>query len=352
MIPDAEVRAAVLSELGPAAVARVPRRAWRVVPLVLGIGLAGYLSLVSVWPVALVASGVAGVLYGSLFFLGHEISHGGAVGPGRLRVALSWLCFQIFLLSPHLWVIWHQKVHHGHTNVRRRDPDIYGTLEDIEALPARGFVMAVAPGSGRLLSALYPFLWFFGQGQAVLWSTSRWLPGFEALDRRRAATESALMLLPWVAVLLIAGPRAFLMLFLLPFFVANATVMLFILTNHLAAPLGAGNSTLTTTWSVTCPAWLDVLLHNFSHHVEHHLFPTAPSSAFPAVRAVLRRRYAAHYVCPAFLVAVRAVYRTPRAYGADGASLADPVTGHSVSLPLPEGRPSTSLDAYAPAIAD
>ena len=56
-------------------------------------------------------------------FVGHETMHGAVVRNKIVRHLVGWLCFLPLLLSPRLWVAWHNKVHHGNTMIDGVDPD-------------------------------------------------------------------------------------------------------------------------------------------------------------------------------------------------------------------------------------
>ena len=83
--------------------------------------------------------------------------------------------------------------------------------------------------------------------------------------------------------------------------------------------------------SVTTLPLIDKAHFNFSHHVEHHLFPRMSAASAPAVRAWLQENTPDRYVSPAHHVALTALYRTPRVY-LDATTLCDPEdVAHHVS---------------------
>ena len=149
-----------------------------------------------------------------------------------------WFSCAIFVVSSHLWRHWHNRLHHGRTNVPGVDPDRYDLIEELEQLPAvvRWFTTRFAPGSGHWLSAFYPFVTFTIQGQAVLWlySRRRPSPGFTWL---RAVAETAVVAASWIGLGVAIGPGGALLIIVAPMLLANAIVMAYITTNHMLRPL-------------------------------------------------------------------------------------------------------------------
>ena len=261
---------------------------------------------------ALLLSLVCGCLYGSLFFVGHEVGHGAVVKSRAAQWALMWPAFSIFVLSPTLWRVWHNKVHHGHTNRAEYDPDNFGFPSSFETCRSVRLVAALTPGSGRLGSLLYLPIWFTVHTQVVLWRQSLHCRGFESLDRPRAIAETVAMALFWVGLGWWIGPWASLVAIVIPMLVANTSVMSYVVTNHLLLPLVEDDDQLATTMSVTTHRWLDLLHFNFSHHAEHHMFPAMSSKYSPLVRAELRRHAGDRYLAPPHWKALRMVFGTPR----------------------------------------
>src|SRR6185436_4540481 len=100
----------------------------------------------------------------------------------------------------------------------------------------------------------------------------------------------------------------------------------YIVTNHMLRPLSTERDSLTTSMSVTAHPILDWLHFHFSHHIEHHLFPTMASDSYPQVRAWLQDQLGDRYFAPPFGAALVAIFRTPRLY-ADPVTLVDPERG-------------------------
>jgi fatty acid desaturase len=334
--------------LPPNAFAPDLRRCLRVLPhvvLLLGGSTAAALLLVP-WPVAVLLSLLIGNAYASVFFFGHEVGHGSVAKRLWLRELILYGTMLIFLVSPRFWRIWHNQIHHGYTNEEQRDPDNFGTLNDFCRYRATRWAVRLAPGGGRLLGILALFTGFTLHAQGVLWVKSRRLPGFERIQRWRGAVDSAAMLGFWIALSVLVGGRVSLYVVWLPMLVANAVIMSYIFTNHLLRPLRASNDPLETSMSVRTMRLLDWLHFNFSHHVEHHMFPTISSEYAPHVRAKLQQLAKERYLSPSHWQALMMLFRTPRVHVARD-RLFDPWRGTSIEIRAVEGalRSGGHLDA-------
>jgi fatty acid desaturase len=319
------IRTRMRRELPADTFARRPLRALRILPA-LAMIVVGTLAIVRLdlaWYLALPLSLVIGNAYAVMGFVAHEALHGALVQGKGLQNLIGHMGLGPFLISPNLWRTWHNQIHHGQTNRGNRDPDGFGTLERYERVPSTRFVTRLAPGSGRWISGLFLFYWFTFHGQVVLWIQTRFLRGFAGLDARRARFDSFLYLALWIALAAWAGPRGTLFAIVLPMAVANFTVMSYIATNHFLRPQTEIDDPLESAMSVTTLPWVDRLHLNFSHHVEHHLFPTMPAKHAPRLRTWLRVNFGDRYVSPAHWRAVVALYRTPRVYR-DAKTLVDP----------------------------
>jgi fatty acid desaturase len=337
---EASLRAAIAAELPPGAFVRQPLRVLLIVPLVALIAGLSALLLTPALPWVLIVPAllVLANAYVALMFFGHEVAHGATVSSTRVQDAVLWASCAIFVVSSHLWRHWHNRLHHGRTNVPGFDPDHYDLLADLARSPAlvRWLTTRFAPGSGRWPSAFYLFITFTVQGQIVLWTYSRRhrMHGFRWA---RALGETAVVAAFWIGLALAVGPRGALLIIVIPMLLANAIVMAYITTNHMLRPLTDQPESLATTMSVTTLRPIDAIHLHFSHHVEHHLFPAMSHRYYPLVRASLRRHAGKRYLAPAHWRALLTLYRTPRHY-ASYDELINPLTGSRVPLAMVEAR--------------
>ena len=277
------------------------------------------------WPVRLLLSLCIGVSFAGLTFLGHEALHGAVVRGRRLLRVVGWLGFLPFVVSPRLWLAWHNRVHHGHANQPGVDPDAYPTLVEYRrSLAVRVATDVAAPGRRRWRGALSLLLGFSVQSLHMLVDAVR----LGLLSRRQQAfamCETALGVAVWALLSFVIGPGPFVFAFVLPLVVANVMVMGLILTNHSLSPLTEVNDPLANSLSVTAPPWLEWWTLRFGYHVEHHLFPGMSSRHAPKVRDVLRARWPDRYQSLPLARALLALHRSPRVYK-DETTLIDPRT--------------------------
>jgi fatty acid desaturase len=342
----------IQADLPPEAFERHP---WRLLVGVLQVTMiaGGSACLVLVplpWLPALAVSVALGSLYASLFFFGHEVGHGAVVRSRRLQQAVLYVTCLVYCLSPHLWLIWHNRAHHGHTNMPEHDPDTFGTLEEFERRPFSQVFARFAPGSGHWLSGVYLFTFFTLQSHGVLWFNS-FRPPFLGLNRWRAALDSAVMAAFWIGVGVLAGPRGTLLVVVVPMLTVNFVMMSYVVTNHMLRPLADRTDSLGTTMSVTTVRALDLLFLNFSHHVEHHLFPSMSPRYYPLVRRSLYRHAVDRYLAPSHWRVLRLVFRTPRFY-ADPQTLVRPPDGARVPLAAVEAAVRTGEPLSLPGAVD
>src|SRR6187431_1903598 len=277
------------------------------------------------WLAAPLLSLVIGMSFAGLTFLGHETLHGAIVRGPRLRYLVGWLGFSPFMVSPRLWVAWHNRVHHGNTQREGKDPDAYPTLRQYRQSRAIRWATQLAPGLRQLRGASTPLVGFSVQSAHMLFAARA--RGFlSTREQAYALAETLLGATLWLALAVATGGLVFLFCFVLPLLVANAIVMGFILTNHSLSPLTGVNDPLLNSLTVTTPRFVEWLTLGFGYHVEHHLFPAMSARHAPGVRALLRVHYPGKYQSMPFLRATAALHISARIYK-DATTLVDPDSG-------------------------
>jgi fatty acid desaturase len=293
-------------------------------PTHLAVITLGIICLAAGWlPWALVpgVSVLIGASFAGLTFLGHETLHGAVVRSLVARRLVGAICFGPFMISPRLWIAWHNRVHHGHTNRAGSDPDTYPTLDEYrQRRSVRVVTDHLGPGGSRPNGALSLLIGFSVQSAHMLWR-GRSL-GLSRSQHAFALLESGLAAAGWLGLGVVIGWPAFLFAFLLPLSFANAVVMGFILTNHSLSPQTEVNDPLLNSLSVTVPRWIDWCTLRFGFHVEHHLFPWMSSRHAPAVRELVRAHWPERYQAMPIGHALLALHRTGRVYK-DSTTLAD-----------------------------
>jgi fatty acid desaturase len=285
-------------------------------PAHLAVIALGTLGLAAGWVPWLLAGPVSlaiGVSFAGLTFLAHETLHGAVVRGRRLRRVVGTIGFLPFMVSPRLWIAWHNRVHHGHANQPGIDPDAYPTLAEYrKSWAVRLVTDHLGPGRERPAGgALSLLIGFSVQSAHVLFDRRRYLPPRE---QHLALLESTLAAGFWLTLAFLIGWLPFLFAFVLPLIVANVMVMGLILTNHSLSPHTETNDPLVNSLSVTGPRWLDWLTMDFGYHVEHHLFPWMSARHGRAVRELLRARFPERYQSMSLFRALLALHRTGRVY--------------------------------------
>jgi len=307
-------------------------------------------SLAAGWVPWLAAGGVSlliGASFAGLTFLAHETLHGAIVRGRRMRYLVGAIGFFPFMISSRLWIAWHNRVHHGHTQHAGRDPDAYPTLEEYQKRPAlRIMTDHLGPGGRRPNGALSLLIGFSIQSAHMLFGAKSY-GLLSARQRVMALFESGFAAAFWVSLAFVIGWPAFLFAFVLPLLVANAVVMGFILTNHSLSPLSDVNDPLFNSLSVTAPRWVEWLTMGFGFHVEHHLFPWMSSRHGPVVRSLLRARWPQRYQSMPIGRALLALHRTGRVYK-DATTLADMLGGKECMTLLPRDWDAKGLTPLEP----
>jgi fatty acid desaturase len=278
------------------------------------------------WWLAPLLSLLIGCSFGGLTFLGHETLHGAVVRERHMRRIVGFLGFLPFVISPRLWIAWHNQVHHGNTNRAGVDPDAYPTLDEYgQSRSVRIATDYGAPGRRHLRGALSLLIGFTVQSLHMLVVASK--RGYlSRAEHVRAIAETLLGVTLWSALALWIGPLPFLFAFGLPLVVANAIVMAFILTNHSLSPLTGENDALANSLSVTTPRLVEWLTLGFGYHVEHHIFAAMSTRHAPAVRDALRARYPGQYQSMPIARALLALHQSARVYK-NATTLIDPSSG-------------------------
>lgn len=279
------------------------------------------------WFVVPLLSLVIGASFAGMTFVTHELLHGGIVANKRVQYAIGWLGFLPFVLSPRLWLAWHNGAHHARANLTD-DPDVYPTIDHYRSHGmARFAVDTFALGGRRWRGVLSLVLGFTVQSTHQLVAARS--QGFlTARQHRRAIAETALGLGVWSLVAALVGGVSFVFVFVVPLLVANACVMAFILTNHSLNPRVEINDPLASGLTVTTSRLVEWLTLGFGFHVEHHLFPAISTRHAPTIRAHVRRRWPDRYHSMPLGDALRLLHRSARVYQS-ATELCDPRTGQT-----------------------
>lgn len=262
------------------------------------------------WPLVPAASLAIGINFACLTFVAHEALHGGVTRTRWLQRLVGWIGFLPFVVSPHLWSAWHNRDHHAHAQMSK-DPDGYPTLERYFARASTRFsVDRFSLAGGRWRGGLSLLFGFTVQSVDQLFTSSV----LTRRERRRAFTDTSVMMAIWVGLALSIGGVPFVFAYIVPLLVANACVMAFIVTNHSLSPRVEIDDPLVSSLSVTTSPVIDWLTLGFGYHVEHHLFPAMSMRHAPEVRAQLVARWPERYQSLPLTTALSRLHRTARVY--------------------------------------
>jgi fatty acid desaturase len=246
-----------------------------------------------------------------LGFLGHEILHGTVIKRAWLRDLLGSLGFVSFWVGAKLWRKWHNMEHHAHTQHVDDDPDVGMTMEQLYSQPVLRWLYRFHP-SVRNFGTFIAYSVFFqvhSMRQFIKYNRE-----FKGKDRVTVWVQLLLPLTLWISLLVWMGPVKWLFAYLIPLLIANFVTICYITSNHDLNPITEVNDPLANSLSVTVPRWVDIIHFNFSHHVEHHLYPGMSGKYAPLVRAQVREMFPGQYFEMSMLHALKLLWITPRVY--------------------------------------
>ncbi len=270
------------------------------------------------WWVKSLLALVLGQIVSSVVFAAHEAMHHSVFRSRWANRLLGAVGFAPFLVTPGLWNAWHVQAHHGNTNRPERDPDRLQTVAAYRTSWLARVKARMAPGHRHPLSVISLAFMFTLQGQAFLWShcDDPLVRHRVSLHRWRERFLCSVLGATWVGLSVYLGVDA-LFIVVLPMLTANATLMLYISTQHWLRPLVNEDNPVVTTLSVAVPKFFDWIHFGFSHHQEHHLFPHMSHKFAPLVRDAVRTLEPEALALLPMKQALVAVFSTPGLYRDD-----------------------------------
>jgi len=297
---------------------RTPMRNLDALPhLVVFAGAALSLRVLPEWSFPLVAI-IAGHSLACIGFVAHDLSHGAVLAPSLGRKLLEFVFWGMNVVSPTLWRRVHNDTHHAFA-ATPRDPD-RAFLAQERCRATSVYEHIFYPGRHAWLRwnplALVHFVPYLLRNIAAAFSPVGREPAFVPAapvytpgQRASIALELAGIGLLQVGVFHLSGAEWFAYLWAGPatVLVASSVIMLYVFTNHYLDPIRAEEEPVLGTTSLLVPRWMDLLHGNFSHHVEHHIFPAMSPRHFPRVRAAILAEFPERYNCPTLGEAWRAL---------------------------------------------
>lgn len=265
-------------------------------------------------PLKLVFSFVMGIALASLTFFLHDVMHGSIVRSKLGSYFLGLSVGMLNLFPPLFWKKVHN-LHHSRTG-NFDDPDrSYIYFEKPKNIFEKvGYRTRVSSDAYHPLISLIMmstgFFWYFGNTLLVglilsnktifqIDKVNRVKELFNIKDKLIIAFELVFIFTIQAFLFNVIADKNLLTYFLIsiiPVGIAHFIAMSYIHTNHFLSPLtGDIDDPLVNSLSIKNSKFVDKIFLNFSHHVEHHLFPTMGSSHYPKVRKLLLEFYPERY---------------------------------------------------------
>ncbi|TCS95801.1 fatty acid desaturase family protein [Hazenella coriacea] len=271
---------------------------------------------------------------GTLGFLGHEILHGSVVKGRRWMLLFGGICLLHWGLPPQVWINWHNRTHHHHTNQWFQDPDCFGPIHLYKKSRWVRFMEKLTPGSGTKRSYLFLFYWFTLHTAYNIFKHPK---AFHKQRNRKYGRAYFIGVhLLWLLASIFLSNSFYdpLFLFVIPILISNFIMMSYVATNHFISPTSQSVSDpLVTTLTVRSPKMIEYFHLYNNYHVEHHLFPELNPSQARLIAKELRTRWPERYQEMSHVQAIKKVYQTPRLYE-DEHTLKNPRTGEKAETLL------------------
>lgn len=311
-----------------------------------------------VWAIAALAL-FSGHSVGILAFAAHEIGHAAVLRHRHAR----WFCeflgwtYVLFTCSA-VQRRAHNLLHHVHGNTAR-DPDRRPTLDETATYPLNAFLTTLIFPNARVP-------WIFGLlgfhaaicayhinllTHSLFRIPTRYDTGMSDRVRVQAALEFAWNAAVYAALFGLAGFSGYMALYLWLMYAAATTLDgIYIATNHMLAGYDeTEHDPVAQTVTLDLPRWVDFLHLSFSHHTEHHLYPTAGPAHYPAIRAALKAHFPDRYHSLTLPQALKLLFASPIAIaGPDLLAHADGTGLRPVSFPV---RPPVPVGDTLEAVA-
>ncbi len=274
-----------------------------------------------------------GIVLTSLTFFLHDLMHGSYLKSKRITYLVGLSIGILNFFPPFFWQRLHN-FHHSRTG-NIDDPDRMYLLDEKPKNLFEIFQYKMRISSeayNPILSLIFistGFFWYFGStlfygliarslGIKIPKKYQRIQELFKWKDKLFVIGELVLILSFQLFLFNLVAQGNFLDYFfisLLPVLIAHFILMLHIHTNHFLSPFtGDIDDPLVNAISLKYNKVFDKLFLNFSHHVEHHLFPAMSPRHYPKVRKLLLNHYPNRFQLIPIVDSVRLLFNTPRIY--------------------------------------
>ncbi|TWT91990.1 fatty acid desaturase [Stieleria varia] len=233
------------------------------------------------WWIAVPISCVLGTVLSGLFILGHDAGHRSFCRSRRWNNFIGHITTSWVLWPFHIWRLSHN-THHRHT---------HHVHKEVAWKPAPGFIYKRLAWLDRMIYR-YARTWLFYLGSIIFTATvvrdyvrGKGLSSQEHCEVLFSVLITALAGAVYASVsYLIAGWYGLLMLFVIPQFVFHFWLSLFTLLHHTTPDVTfmapdvwtREKASLECSIHVIYPWWVDLLNHDISWHVPHHVCAAIP----------------------------------------------------------------------------
>lgn len=304
--------------------------------LLMSIYLVGMFSIVTIasLPLKIVISAVMGIALTGLTFFLHDVMHGSIIKSQSISYLFGLSVGVLNLFAPLFWKRVHN-LHHARTG-NIDDPDRSYVLHEKPTTPISKFVYrmrisdeSIHPFISMVFMSLGFFFYFFNTmfygliaSKASVQKDKKYQRIQEIFKKKRdrlIVGGELILILAFQTFLFTVvcqnNVLNYLLASLIPVGIAHIIAMSYIHTNHFLSPLtGDVDDPLVNSLSLKNSWIVDKVFSNFSHHVEHHLFPAMSSYHYPKVRELLLKHYPGRFKLIPMIDAMKMLFDTPRIY--------------------------------------
>lgn len=295
-------------------------------------GVYGLLHLQLV-PVKILISIFMGISLAALTFFMHDLMHGAVVKSKNITYPIGLSIGLLNFFAPLFWQRTHNFHHARAGNIDDPDRTSLWTERPSNAFEKFIYGLRISKNSYNtffsLVTLSFGFFWYFFTRYHALMQKKSFFKKNSKLQGINKLFKAKELFIILGELLLIFSFQGFLftivaqhnflnyfLISLFPVLITHFITMLYIHTNHFLSPLTNDiDDPLVNSLSLKNSWLVDKVFSNFSHHVEHHLFPAMSSSHYPKVRKLLLDLYPNRFQLIPMTSAVKLLCTTPRIYG-------------------------------------
>jgi fatty acid desaturase len=274
-----------------------------------------------------------GIILAAISFFLHDLMHGSIVKSKTLMYFIGITAGVFNFFPPLFWQRLHN-FHHARTG-KLDDPDRNWTLDEMPVKPHEIIIYKLRMSNecyNKISSFIFiavGFLAYFisnifygvyatnlSEQSSIKYRGLRNL--FNTKDRMFVTLELLTIFsvqLYLFAVISNFSLITFLLVSTIPLLICHFILMLYIHTNHIFSPLtGEVDDPLINSVSIKNSKFVDFIFSNFSHHVEHHLYPSMCSAKYPKVRKLIQEKFSDRFQLMTMKDAISYLFNSPRIY--------------------------------------